>query len=292
MDPQLYADFVILCVLRLRQAGHEVVLGFDGPRNYKRRTLADGSLDPEPYVRSIFQNLNERVYNCCMIHRNALRRMQNYFQINHPTEAQTLRYYEACKTACETVTRETELAVLSACRQWEIECVVAPGEADAQVAYEAKIRNAAYVISDDCDLFVHLAIAGCEHTTLLTDFNWQGHGSGLCHAHKLDWLLGDPHNRNRPAVPEYIHQDYRPALDRISRFPCRVSLFVELCVLLGNDYCRGTRHWGTKTLADLVAFGRVANQRRGMPEFNPHVPDAQHNHDTWSKYGRLAAIQG
>ena len=106
------------------------------------------------------------VYNCCMLRRDALRAKQQHLQIDNPTQQQITLYHDCCKIACETVTRETELVVLSACRHWNIECVVAPGEADAQVVYEAKVRNAPYVISNDCDLMVSLSIAGFARTPL------------------------------------------------------------------------------------------------------------------------------
>ena len=115
MDPQLYADFVILCVLRLRKAGHNPILVFDGPRNYKRCSAANGRLSPNPYVATIFQNIAGPVHHCCMQRRVALLRMQQ-FAADNPTPQQITLYHDCCKIACETVTRETELVVISACR--------------------------------------------------------------------------------------------------------------------------------------------------------------------------------
>ena len=82
---------------------------------------------------------------------------------------------------------------------------------------------------------VSLAIAGCDNVTLLTKFKWQGPLNGRCFAHKLDWLIRDPNDEDRPEVPNVIHHDFRDALQEIANQQDRIAIFVELCVLLGND---------------------------------------------------------
>ena len=108
LDPQLYADYVGLCLFRLVRAGFVPLLVLDGFRNFKESANNAGNVP-----LTIDANMAGPVYGCCMIRRDALRAMHVYAQIANPTAAQTAEYHVACETASRTVTRETELVCFS-----------------------------------------------------------------------------------------------------------------------------------------------------------------------------------
>lgn len=59
---------------------------------------------------------------------------------------------------CVDITHEMALQLIQTCRSLNVDCVVAPYEADAQLAYLNKIGLAEYVITEDSDL----TLFGCR----------------------------------------------------------------------------------------------------------------------------------
>lgn len=59
---------------------------------------------------------------------------------------------------CVDITHEMALQLIKVCRAMNVDCVVAPYEADAQLAYLNKIGLADYVITEDSDL----TLFGCQ----------------------------------------------------------------------------------------------------------------------------------
>lgn len=59
---------------------------------------------------------------------------------------------------CVDITHEMALKLIKQCRELNVDCVVAPYEADAQLAYLNKIGLADYVITEDSDL----TLFGCR----------------------------------------------------------------------------------------------------------------------------------
>lgn len=55
---------------------------------------------------------------------------------------------------CVDITHEMALTLIQVCRAMNVDCVVAPYEADAQLAYLNKIGLAEYVITEDSDLIL------------------------------------------------------------------------------------------------------------------------------------------
>lgn len=52
------------------------------------------------------------------------------------------------------ITHEMALQLIKQCRQMNVDCIVAPYEADAQMAYLNKINVAQVIITEDSDLIL------------------------------------------------------------------------------------------------------------------------------------------
>lgn len=84
---------------------------------------------------------------------------------------------------CVDVTHEMALQLIQACRQMNVDCIVAPYEADGQLAYLNKIALADYVITEDSDL----TLFGCQKILFKLDL------TGACvlvDASKLHLAMG------------------------------------------------------------------------------------------------------
>lgn len=66
---------------------------------------------------------------------------------------------------CVDVTHEMALKLIQACRQINVDCIVAPYEADGQLAYLCKIGIADYVVTEDSDL----VLFGCQRILFKLD---------------------------------------------------------------------------------------------------------------------------
>lgn len=69
-------------------------------------------------------------------------------------------YNEARKyqQRCVDITHEMALKLIKKCREINVDCIVAPYEADAQLAFLSKIGLADYVVTEDSDL----VLFGCR----------------------------------------------------------------------------------------------------------------------------------
>lgn len=61
---------------------------------------------------------------------------------------------EKYQKRCIGVTHEMALQLIECCRAIDVDCIVAPYEADAQLAYLNKIELAEYVLTEDSDLIL------------------------------------------------------------------------------------------------------------------------------------------
>lgn len=57
---------------------------------------------------------------------------------------------------CVDITHEMALLLIQTCRAFNVDCIVAPYEADAQLAYLNKIGLADYVIKPLCSSFKNI----------------------------------------------------------------------------------------------------------------------------------------
>lgn len=106
---------------------------------------------------------------------------------------------------CVDITHEMALQLIQTCRAMNVDCVVAPYEADAQLAYLNKVGLADYVITEDSDL----TLFGCRKILFKLDL------AGNC-------VLVDA---------EKLHL----AMDcRVEKFT--MDKFRLMCILSGCDY--------------------------------------------------------
>lgn len=106
---------------------------------------------------------------------------------------------------CVDITHEMALQLIQSCRAINVDCVVAPYEADAQLAYLNKIGLADYVITEDSDL----TLFGCRKILFKLDL------AGECVLVDADKL--------------HLAMDCR--LDKFS-----MDKFRLMCILSGCDY--------------------------------------------------------
>ena len=122
------------------------------------------------------------------------------------------------------VTTEIAYAVLLALKDRDVECIVAPYEADAQLAHLCREGYVQAVISEDSDLMVY------KCAVLLAKMD----GGGNCDA---------IHIRDIPKVAGFASQQSHEA-------------FVTVCILAGCDYVASLPSIGIKTAQRLVAASR------------------------------------
>lgn len=93
-----------------------------------------------------------------------------YFRARETAKEQALNYLRAGDVSnahsyfrrCVNITHEIALELMKECRKLNVDCIVAPYEADAQLAYICKLKLADYVITEDSDL----VLFGCEKVKL------------------------------------------------------------------------------------------------------------------------------
>ncbi|XP_035892248.1 exonuclease 1 [Anopheles stephensi] len=91
---------------------------------------------------------------------------------------------------CVDITHEMALQLIQECRKRGVDCIVAPYEADAQLAYLNRADIAQYVITEDSDL----VLFGCNRILFKLDLT--GHGR-LVEASKLHLAMGCREDRYR-----------------------------------------------------------------------------------------------
>lgn len=106
---------------------------------------------------------------------------------------------------CVDITHEMALKLIQACRQINVDCIVAPYEADGQLAYLNRIKIADYVITEDSDL----VLFGCSKILFKLDL------AGWC-------VLVDA---------DKLHLTMNCSLDKYT-----MEKFRFMCILSGCDY--------------------------------------------------------
>lgn len=98
---------------------------------------------------------------------------------------------------CVDITHEMALQLMQECRKRGVDCIVAPYEADAQLAYLNRTDIAQYVITEDSDL----VLFGCNRILFKLDLT--GHGR-LVEASKLHLAMGCREDRYKFAKFRYM----------------------------------------------------------------------------------------
>ncbi|XP_020899632.1 exonuclease 1 isoform X2 [Exaiptasia diaphana] len=126
-----------------------------------------------------------------------------------------------CFQKCVDVTPEMALEVIKVCRERNIDYLVAPYEADSQLAYLMKTGITQAVISEDSDLLVY----GCKKVI----FKMDEFGDGTL-----------------------IDLDDLPKLKDLKMHEFTLERFRHMCILSGCDYLPSIKGIGLKTANKLV----------------------------------------
>ncbi|XP_022800229.1 exonuclease 1-like [Stylophora pistillata] len=149
-----------------------------------------------------------------------------------------------CFQKCVDITPEMALEVIKECRKKGVDCIVAPYEADAQLAYLMKARLAQAIISEDSDLLVY----GCQKVIFKMDVNGHGLAVDLADLSKLTKLK----------LHQFTQEKFR-----------------HMCILSGCDYLPSVKGIGLQTAIKLLRKSSNVDKliRSLRTETKMHVPD-------------------
>ncbi len=149
-DSQLYVDFVLIRLNDLRVHGIQPVMVFDGQRaslkaetNIKRQELRQLQIENG---KKLLENMKYTVDKMCY--------------------AKLRQEAIACFQRGLSVTPEMERNLIAALRKLNIPVIVAPSEADSQLAYLCLTNNCQAVMTEDSDILVYSAVCGVSFPIL------------------------------------------------------------------------------------------------------------------------------
>lgn len=141
---------------------------------------------------------------------------------------------------CIDVTHEMALRLIKECRLRNIDCIVAPYEADAQMAFLNKLDIAQYVITEDSDL----TLFGCKKIIFKLDLT----GAGLLvEADKLYLSMGCRKEK-------YTFDKFR-----------------TMCILSGCDYLDSLQGIGLAKACKFVLKTEEDNMHRALPKIPQYL---------------------
>lgn len=149
-----------------------------------------------------------------------------------------------CFQKCVDITPEMALEVIKECRKKGVDCIVAPYEADAQLAYLMKAGIAQAIISEDSDLLVY----GCQKVI----FKMDAYGHGVA----VD--LADLSKLTKLKLHEFTQEKFR-----------------HMCILSGCDYLPSIKGIGLQTAIKLLRKSSSVHKliRSLRIEAKMYVPD-------------------
>eukprot|EP00826_Nyctotherus_ovalis_P034736 TRINITY_DN2915_c0_g2_i1.p1 TRINITY_DN2915_c0_g2~~TRINITY_DN2915_c0_g2_i1.p1 ORF type:complete len:569 (-),score=132.32 TRINITY_DN2915_c0_g2_i1:127-1833(-) len=218
-----YLHFMVSMIQLLQRYEITPVFVFDGPTLPLKRMTAD--------KRSQNKQANKKM-------------AEDFLAKGEDSKAKTMY------SRCMSITKEMSFTAMDLLHHMGIKYVVAPYEADVQLAYFCVKGVADFVISEDSDLLVY----GCPNLVLKLD------SDGNCENITLQKTLTDrvflTHNRDAfiKDIAEFSH-------DR----------FVELCILAGCDYLKNIPGIG---LRRAVKFLKSATLEEAVDEIDARGPYA------------------
>lgn len=135
------------------------------------------------------------------------------------------------------ITPEMAYKVVKVCREKGVDCIVAPYEADAQLAYLMKAGITQFTISEDSDLLVY----GCEKVVFKMDANGSGLLVNLKNLPKLSVLRMDGFTEEK---------------------------FRQMCILSGCDYLQSVKGMGLITSHRLLKKHSTVKKAIGTLRLN------------------------
>ncbi|KAJ1419684.1 PIN domain-like protein, partial [Ochromonadaceae sp. CCMP2298] len=224
-DNQLYVDRLLNQVKSLQQCKVIPVMVFDGKRN----TLKAETNEKRNEIKQ--SNIE-----------NARRLLES---IGKTTDASARSKMRAECTKCFQgglgVTHEMEKACIAGLQRCGVEVVVAPYEADPQLAYLCHVGHCDAVLTEDSDILVYSAVSGLAFPVLYK-FNPSGSvqvtNLASCGILQATGKVGSP--AGRPDSAEDISRAGR-------------RMFVQMCLLSGCDYSDSIPTVGPQTACQIVA---------------------------------------
>ncbi|XP_071962950.1 exonuclease 1-like isoform X2 [Antedon mediterranea] len=189
-----------------------------------------------------------------------------------------------CFTKCINIKSEMALDVIKAARSLDVDCIVAPYEADAQLAYLNKCGIAEAIITEDSDLVAF----GCDKVIVKLDIN--GNGLEICSS-KLDkaMKIGTKYTVDKFRYMCIISGcDYLPSLPGIglgkarklfllssnpdiSQLLKKMPMHLKMKQAVGDDYIEGF-HQANNTFLHQLVFDPLT---RKLVPLNPYPPEIQ-----------------
>eukprot|EP00922_Rhytidocystis_sp_ex-Travisia-forbesii_P018294 GHVS01027196.1.p1 GENE.GHVS01027196.1~~GHVS01027196.1.p1 ORF type:complete len:652 (+),score=164.48 GHVS01027196.1:139-2094(+) len=174
-------------------------------------------------------------------------------------------------TQAISITGEMVDRVIQACRIMNVEFVVAPFEADAQLAFMCRTGYVTSVITEDSDLLAY----GCPRVVFKMDKAGAGQEIDISEIADLksegEWLTDNNNNNNNGDSC----CGWTGEMARMKKF--NQEMFTSMCVLSGCDYTSdGIKGLGIKTAFQLVARYRslsgVLKNLKMDPKWGAKIP--------------------
>ena len=144
LDSELYVDFILARARNFLLNNVEPVFVFDGKKNILKTETC--------HKRNEFKEMKVE---------SGKKLVANMGRTHDPACRMKLRQEAlACFQKGLDVTHDMEIAAIAGLRRLNIQCVVAPYEADAQLAHLCHIGHCDAVLTEDSDLLLYSAICG------------------------------------------------------------------------------------------------------------------------------------
>ena len=166
-----------------------------------------------------------------------------------------------------SISPEVMAITLEALRKNNFEFIIAPYEADAQLAYEAKIRNGCdVIITEDSDVMVY-CLAGATSARILCKMDRNGVGVEFDLRKLKGNIMSNAnshiHLRLAMARRRRKQKSKRKDVFAINLKQMTPTMFVQMAVLAGCDYCDSIKGIGIKKAQSLVVkFAKSSDESR------------------------------
>ena len=239
-DNQFYVDYILNRIKGLRDVGVEPILVFDGKRN----SLKSDTQDKREEIR--ISNMD-----------SATRLIESMRAASDINCREKLRA-EAVSALQKglSVSHEMEINTIAALRRLGQEVIVAPFEADAQLAYLCRIGYCDAVLTEDSDILVYSAISG-QAFNIFYKYDKSGFVQliNLGQIGVLEPLISTNCSDGARNIDGY-YREGSGTKEKVASFITGLKsfrglsgrrMFVQMCILAGCDYIESIRGVGLAT---------------------------------------------
>eukprot|EP00922_Rhytidocystis_sp_ex-Travisia-forbesii_P018285 GHVS01027183.1.p1 GENE.GHVS01027183.1~~GHVS01027183.1.p1 ORF type:complete len:657 (+),score=94.90 GHVS01027183.1:292-2262(+) len=194
--------------------------------------------------------------------------------LEDPTARLNAKELQSKCTQAISITGEMVDRVIQACHIMNVEFVVAPFEADAQLAYMCRTGYVTCVVTEDSDLLAY----GCPRVVFKMDKSGAGQEIDISEIADLK-IEGEWKNKKTKLTSTVEEQNdnnkWTGDLSRLKKF--NQEMFTSMCVLSGCDYIsEGIKGVGIKTAFQLVArYKSLSGVLRNLkldPKWGARIP--------------------